>query len=241
MIDKNNNGPKRYSRTYKSVHSINNNGNNTNENNNNGNNNTNGNNNNSTNNNFNNNNRTYRNNLNTGYSYTKVYIKKNDNYTLPRKASLGSSGFDLYSNEDIVVPSQKAILVNTGITMAMPKNCEMQIRSRSGLALNNTIIVLNSPATIDSDYRGEIKVILYNMSENDFKITKGDRIAQAVFATVPNIRFIEVDELHETNRGSQGFGSSGTTGESKYKNDNQENNCNDDNDDSNDRLSECSM
>jgi dUTP pyrophosphatase len=112
--------------------------------------------------------------------------------------------------------------------MAIPLGYEMQIRSRSGLCVNNCVMVMNSPATIDWDYRGEIKVILYNLNKESFVINKGDRIAQAVFAPVIFVRFNEVDQLtnnSQNTRGEQGFGSSGTSGESHYQEEN--NNCGD--------------
>ena len=98
----------------------------------------------------------------------------------------------------------------TGLAVAIPKNFEIQIRPRSGLAAKNQISVLNSPGTIDADYRGELKVILINLSENTFKVQKGLRIAQMILCPVVKATFKEVDELEETLRGSGGFGSTGT-------------------------------
>ena len=131
---------------------------------------------------------------------------------LPRYAHPGDSGVDLYAIEDTVVHPYTTIIVKTGLHVAIPKSFELQIRSRSGLALKHGIFVLNSPGTIDSGYRNQIGVILYNISKESFEIKKGDRIAQAVLCPVVDINWIEVDavkQLDETERNLGGFGSTG--------------------------------
>ena len=100
-------------------------------------------------------------------------------------------------------------LIPAGISISMPKGMEAQIRPRSGLALKHGITVLNSPGTIDSDYRGEIKIILINLSNNEFEINRNDRIAQMVFAEISQVNFEEVNDLDDTLRGGRGFGSTG--------------------------------
>jgi len=133
----------------------------------------------------------------------------NGNATLPKRATEFSSGFDLFSSENTILKSGEYKAISTSIAISMPNNIEGQIRPRSGLALKYGITLLNSPGTIDPDYRGEIKVILINHSDNDFIIEKGMRIAQIIFTPliVPDISI--VDELPETDRGVGGFGSTG--------------------------------
>jgi dUTP pyrophosphatase len=125
----------------------------------------------------------------------------------------GSCGLDLRANikESLILKSNKINLIGTGIKIAMPENFEAQIRSRSGLALNHGVIVLNSPGTIDFDYRGEIKVILINLLEQDYLINRGDRIAQLVINKIYKPEFILCDEqdLDKSSRDSNGFGSTG--------------------------------
>ena len=143
---------------------------------------------------------------------TKVLIKKlNSSVDLPAYKTNGASGMDLmaFINEPITLKPQDSCLVPTGISVAFPSEFEIQIRPRSGLAAKNNISVLNTPGTIDSDYRGEIKVILYNHGKEDFLINNKDRIAQMVLAPVIKINFEETDELPETIRGEGGFGSTG--------------------------------
>lgn len=130
---------------------------------------------------------------------------------LPQYQTKGAAGMDLLAfldGVDIIGPGER-LAVSTGLMFEIPRGWEMQIRSRSGLALKNGIYVLNSPATIDSDYRGEVKVILANFSDTSFKIKNGDRIAQAVFAPVTQAMLVPVNFLSETERGDGGFGSSG--------------------------------
>ena len=124
-----------------------------------------------------------------------------------------SAGMDLYANidEPITLKSLERILVKTGLFISLPKGYEAQVRPRSGLAFKNGITVLNTPGTIDADYRGEIGVILVNLSSQDFTINDGDRIAQMVIAKHETATWEEVENLDETNRGEGGFGSSGVS------------------------------
>ena len=143
---------------------------------------------------------------------TKVLIKKLDTTVeLPSYKTSGASGMDLmaFIKEPITLKPQKSCLVPTGISVAFHDNFEIQIRPRSGLAAKNNISVLNTPGTIDSDYRGEIKVILYNHSDNDFLINNKDRIAQKILTPVIKMNLEEIDNLPETVRGEGGFGSTG--------------------------------
>jgi dUTP pyrophosphatase len=143
---------------------------------------------------------------------TKILIKRlSNNIPLPKYETEGSSGMDLTANVNKVIEIQpgKSEIIPTGLALSIPKNYEIQIRPRSGLAAKNQISVLNTPGTIDEDYRGEIKVILINLGEKKFKIEKGLRIAQMVLCPVIKAELEEVDELNETKRGSGGFGSTG--------------------------------
>ena len=128
---------------------------------------------------------------------------------LPSYATAGAAGLDLRSAESLTLRPNARALVATGIAIALPKNFEAQVRPRSGLAVKHGVTVLNSPGTIDCDYRGEIKVPLINHGADDFVITKGDRIAQMIIAPVVQVHLHEVVSLDETARGSGGFGSSG--------------------------------
>lgn len=132
---------------------------------------------------------------------------------LPKQLTEGSSGVDLCAaiNEDIILAPKHKVLIPTGLCMQLPKNYEAQIRSRSGLAAKYGISVLNSPGTIDSDYRGEIMVILINLGQQDFTIKRGDRIAQMVIAQYFIAEWIPALTLDNTERGQGGFGSTGTT------------------------------
>jgi len=143
---------------------------------------------------------------------TKILIKRlSKNIPLPKYETEGSSGMDLAANieQAIEIKPGKSVIIPTGLALSIPKNYEMQIRPRSGLASKNQISVLNTPGTIDADYRGELKVILINLSDKIFKIEKGLRIAQMVLCPVIKAVLKEVDELEETKRGSGGFGSTG--------------------------------
>ncbi len=142
----------------------------------------------------------------------KILIKKyNKNIKLPSYKTSGSSGMDLVANlkKKISIAPGKITIVPTGIAVAIPKNYEIQIRPRSGLAANNGISVLNTPGTIDSDYRGEIKIILINLSVKKFVVKSGDRIAQMILSPVAKIKLKEVKNLSNTVRGKGGFGSTG--------------------------------
>jgi dUTP pyrophosphatase len=143
---------------------------------------------------------------------TKILIKRlSNNIPLPKYETEGSSGMDLTANVNKVIEIQpgKSEIIPTGLSLSIPKNYEIQIRPRSGLAAKNQISVLNTPGTIDEDYRGEIKVILINLGEKKFIIEKGLRIAQMVLCPIIKAELEEVDELNETKRGSGGFGSTG--------------------------------
>ena len=142
----------------------------------------------------------------------KVLIKKlNSAVKLPEYKSDGASGMDLiaFMKEPINVKPKTSSLIPTGLSIAFSKNYEIQIRPRSGLAAKKNISVLNTPGTIDSDYRGEIKVIIYNHGKTDFIVNNGDRIAQMVLSPVIKMELNETDNLPETIRGEGGFGSTG--------------------------------
>jgi dUTP pyrophosphatase len=128
---------------------------------------------------------------------------------IPAYQSDEAAGFDLHSNIDCVIKPNEWVLIPTGLAFEIEKGFEVQIRPRSGLAFKYGITVLNSPGTIDSDYRGEIKVLLINHSNTEFEIKKGDRIAQAVVARVIQAEIVESDTLSDTKRGEGGFGSTG--------------------------------
>ena len=123
----------------------------------------------------------------------------------------GSSGYDLHAAcvEDVIIEPGKAVLVPAGFEMAVPPGYEAQVRPRSGLALRERIGLLSSPGTIDSDYRGEVGVILFNFGESDFTVRRGDRIAQMVICSLPDAELIEADVLESTERGPGGFGHTG--------------------------------
>jgi len=142
----------------------------------------------------------------------KVLIKKLDpTIQLPEYKTSGASGMDLiaFIEKSIIVKPKTSSLVPTGLSVAFYENYEIQIRPRSGLAAKSNITVLNTPGTIDSDYRGEIKVIIYNHGDTDFVISNGDRIAQMVLSPVIRIELEEVKDLPKTIRGEGGFGSTG--------------------------------
>lgn len=141
----------------------------------------------------------------------KVQIINRGHQPLPAYATPQSAGMDLRANidESIVLHPMERRLVPTGLFMALPAGFEVQIRPRSGLALKHGITVLNTPGTIDADYRGEIMVLLINFSQTDFVINDGERIAQMVIAKHENAEFIEVETLDETERGAGGYGHTG--------------------------------
>jgi dUTP diphosphatase len=142
---------------------------------------------------------------------TNVRIINKSKHALPAYATLQSAGMDLRANlsEPIVLKPMQRTLVPTGLYMALPAGTEAQIRPRSGLALKHGITVLNSPGTIDADYRGELMVLLINFSDTDFVINDGERIAQMVIAQHLQASFIEVSELDDTERGAGGYGHTG--------------------------------
>ena len=142
----------------------------------------------------------------------KIFIKKlNTSFQMPSYKTNGASGMDLmaFINEPIELKPGKSCLVPTGLSVAFSKEYEIQIRPRSGLAAKNNITVLNTPGTIDSDYRGEIKVILFNHGNKSFKINNNDRIAQMILTPVIKMDLEETNELPESIRGAGGFGSTG--------------------------------
>ena len=142
----------------------------------------------------------------------KVLIKRLDpSVKLPEYKTNGASGMDLtaFIDKPINIRSKTSSLIPTGLSVAFIQNYEIQIRPRSGLAVKNNITVLNTPGSIDSDYRGEIKVIIYNHGNDDFIINNGDRIAQMVLSPVIKMELEEVNDLPETLRGEGGFGSTG--------------------------------
>jgi len=143
---------------------------------------------------------------------TEILIKRiSKNIILPKYETSGSSGLDLSANikTSVKIEPGKTTIIPTGISVSIPKNFEIQIRPRSGLAAKNQITVLNTPGTIDADYRGEIKVILINLSKETFIVENGARIAQMVVCPVIKAKLKEVDSLDNTSRGSGGFGSTG--------------------------------
>lgn len=141
----------------------------------------------------------------------KVKIVNKSKHQLPSYATLFSAGMDLRANisEDIVLKPLQRVLVPTGLSIALPQGYEAQIRPRSGLALKSGITLLNTPGTIDADYRGEIGVIMVNLSDKEFVVRDGERIAQMVVAKHETVEWDEVKILDETERGSGGFGHSG--------------------------------
>tara|TARA_B100000963_G_scaffold325846_2_gene312396 strand:+ start:26 stop:466 length:441 start_codon:yes stop_codon:yes gene_type:complete len=143
---------------------------------------------------------------------TEILIKRlSKDVKLPKYETEGSSGLDLAANIDkqIKILPGKSEVIPTGLAVAIPKNFEIQIRPRSGLAAKSQISVLNTPGTIDADYRGELKVILINLSNKVFIVEKGLRVAQMVLSPVTKATLKEVKELESTERGSGGFGSTG--------------------------------
>ena len=142
----------------------------------------------------------------------RVQLKRlpgSEGMPLPAYETEGAAGMDLRAAEAMILKPGARCLMPTGLSIALPQGFEAQVRPRSGLAVKHGVTVLNSPGTIDSDYRGEIKVPLINHGQEDFLIARGDRIAQMVIAPVTRIGWAEVEALDETTRGSGGFGSSG--------------------------------
>jgi len=142
----------------------------------------------------------------------KILVKKfGKHIKLPVYKTYGSSGMDLvaYTKKKIIINPSEIAMIPTGIAVAIPRNYEIQIRPRSGLAVKKGISVLNTPGTIDSDYRGEIKIILINLSKKSFVVKSGDRIAQMILCPVAKGKLQEVKNLPKTARGKGGFGSTG--------------------------------
>ena len=142
----------------------------------------------------------------------KVLVKKlNSKVKIPEYKTTGSSGMDLmaFIDKEIRISPNSLKIIPTGLSIAIPEDLEIQIRPRSGLAAKSMISVLNTPGTIDSDYRGELKIILFNHGNEDFIVNNGDRVAQIVLAPVIKMDHEEVDELPKTVRGGGGFGSTG--------------------------------
>ena len=142
----------------------------------------------------------------------KVEVKRlahGEGLALPAYATSGSAGMDVVSAEDVTIAPGARDAVATGLSVAIPQGYEIQVRPRSGLAFKHGITVPNTPGTIDSDYRGELKVLLINHGSEDFAIARGDRVAQLVLAPVVQAAWSEVDELDATQRGAGGFGSTG--------------------------------
>ena len=139
-----------------------------------------------------------------------VKIKKlNDNAVVPQYQTEGAAGFDFHSTEEKLIMPGETALIATGLSVELPLDVELQVRPRSGMSAKSKVRVANSPGTIDSDYRGEIKIILDNTGLTPYTINVGDRIAQGVLAPVFRAEFVVVEELGDTERGAGGFGSSG--------------------------------
>jgi dUTP pyrophosphatase len=138
-----------------------------------------------------------------------IKVKVLDGVILPGYQTDGSSGLDLTSYEDGMIDAFDVKLVRTGLFLELPSGLEGQVRTRSGLALKNRVIVLNSPGTIDSDYRGEIKLILMNLGRQKFNYRKGDRLAQIVFSQIAKVKLNVVEDISNTLRGEGGFGHTG--------------------------------
>ena len=143
----------------------------------------------------------------------KVIVKvvREENVSLPKYETSGSAGMDVRANieEPIVMGSLERVLVPTGLKIAIPEGYEVQVRPRSGLAIKHGITLLNTPGTIDSDYRGELKVIMVNLSKDEYTINPQERIGQLVLNKVAQMELVEVDSLDETERGAGGFGHTG--------------------------------
>ncbi len=141
----------------------------------------------------------------------EVFTKLKEGALLPEYKTSGSAGADLRAliGEPIILKPMQRCLIPTGLSVELPKGIELQVRPRSGLALKHGITVLNTPGTVDSDYRGELAVLLINLGNEDFKIENGDRIAQAVIAQAIQADFVQKDELSNTERGAGGYGSTG--------------------------------
>lgn len=142
---------------------------------------------------------------------TQVKIINNSTHPLPQYATVGSAGVDLYAHisQSITLDSLERVLIPTGISIELPDGHEAQIRPRSGLALKHGISIVNSPGTIDTDFRGEIGIVLVNLSKEPFEIKPGERIAQMVIARYTQVEWQEVNTLSDTTRNTGGYGSTG--------------------------------
>ena len=141
----------------------------------------------------------------------KIEIINKSNHNLPHYETTSSAGMDLkaFIDEPVILNSLERKIIKTGLYISLPKGFEAQVRSRSGLSIKHGLCVLNSPGTIDADYRGEVGIILINLSQEPYTINNGDRIAQLVIASHEQAQWIEVNELSKTVRGVNGFGSTG--------------------------------
>jgi len=128
---------------------------------------------------------------------------------LPAYSKIGDAGMDIRANKEVEIPAGKTVAVETGVYVQIPPGYQIQVMSRSGLAYNSQIFVLNAPGIIDSGYRGELKVILHNVSNKEFTVKLGDRIAQLVLQKAPQIKWVEVDKLPDSGRGVGGIGHTG--------------------------------
>jgi dUTP pyrophosphatase len=139
-------------------------------------------------------------------------IEGNEDLPLPRYMSPGASGMDLFAavTESVIIPPKEVAVIPLGIKIALPDGFEAQVRPRSGLSVKHGIGILNSPGTVDSDYRGEVKVILFNFGKEPFVVNRGDRIAQMVITQVAKAKLVEEKHLEDTERGSGGFGHTGS-------------------------------
>ena len=139
----------------------------------------------------------------------KVKIKRLADLPLPSRQTRGAAGFDLCAASDCVLPARGFGAVGTGLAIELPERTEAQVRPRSGLAVKHGIGILNSPGTIDADYRGEIRVVLFNITDRNYQVRRGDRIAQLVFSVLTDVELVETNSLSETGRGPGGFGHTG--------------------------------
>ena len=139
----------------------------------------------------------------------KISMEKGAEDLFPAKAHPGDAAWDLRSRVDVELPVGRSVAVPTGVRMELPENFEAQVRPRSGLALKHDLMLTNSPGTIDSGYRGEVAVIMYNAGVAPYRIRRGDRIAQMVICRLPEVVLEQSDELSESDRGTGGFGSTG--------------------------------
>ena len=136
-------------------------------------------------------------------------VKLHEDAVVPTYGTTGAAGFDFYSVDSVIVEAGQTVIVKTGLAMAICEGFEIQVRPRSGMSAKTKIRVANSPGTIDSDYRGEIGIIVDNVGQEPYEIHVGDRVAQGILAIVPQASFIVVDSLDETERGAGGYGSTG--------------------------------